>query len=91
MGNKSLGVTLGLFLLVSGFFLITGSNFENETSSKSPVTILNSTELKSNNKLSTESLFTSSSNELIKENNDTDTNVLKEFVLPKECSSSYKV
>lgn len=89
MENKHLGVTLRLFLLISGLFPIAGSiQFFNETSStESSISLVNPPELKSDNKLSKPS-----SNELKKEFNVTD-NVteIKEFVLPNECSSSYKV
>ena len=91
MENKHLGVTLGLFLLISGFCPIVGIIFVNETSSTSLISLVNATEIKMDNKLSSKTLSTSPSNELKKEFNVTEVSELTEFVLPNECSSSYKV
>lgn len=86
MESKHLGVTLGFFLLISGLFPIAGIEFLNENSSTSSITLVNQTELKNDNNLSK-----SSSNEVKKELNVIEITKIKEFVLPSECSSMYKV
>lgn len=86
MENKHLGVTIGLFLLISGLFPIAGIEFLNETSSTSSIAFVNPTESKIDNELSK-----STSSELKKQLDVTEVTEIKVFVLPNECSSFYKV